>query len=230
MKFLGTEIRAEDPEARAASLSALLELPAPENGEIVLKDCRIAFVSGEVRKLPEKPEGYYVGLDHLAFRSTDLAYSVKRCLERGTPLKNGSEISYNPQIWGPGMDYVNPLFAGSVGTEICQRLDLPEKRMDTVTDGLEHIGIPVRDLSESIRFYERFGFTVGTHVLNHRESDGADIDVAMLVGDGVILETYEFLHMDHEEYKDQPFAALVFRGEQEGRYQGPNGETILVRR
>lgn len=230
MKFLGVEIRAADPGLRAAALSTLLELPEPENEEIVLKDCRIAFVPGETRKLPEKPEGYYVGLDHLAFRSTDLAYSVERCLQRGTALKNGSEVSYNPQIWGPGMNYVNPLFPDSVGTEICQRLDLPGKRMDTVTDGLEHIGIPVRDLASSIRFYEQFGFTVGTRVLNHRESDGADIDVAMLVGDGVILETYEFLHMDHEDYTDQPFAALVFQGEEEVSYKGPNGETILVRR
>ena len=232
MKFKGVRILVQQPKDKATWLSKKLELPlVEEDGNYIvrMKDCDVIFSHTDTPVvIQEGQEGYYVGLAHLALRSTNLKQSVSLCEEKDVELTNGKDISYNPQIWGPGMDYVNPVCGDGYGLEICQRLDLPEKDMTTLTDGLEHIGIPVRNLEESIDWYKGLGFEVGTKVLNHRESDGADIYCAMLVGDGIILETYEFLHMDHEPFTNQAFHSLVFTDATERILEGPNKEIIEV--
>ena len=229
MKFIGVRIIQNDPAKAADRLSQKLNLACRQDGADYVVDvpgCEIRFTKGGIGPAQEAQEGYYVGLQHLAFNSTDLAASVRKCLEHGTELTNGEAISYNPKIWGTGMNYVNPVCPDGYGLEICQRLDLPAAEMSGMTAGMEHIGIPVRNLEESIAWYEQLGFKAGTIVLNHRDSDNADIHCAMLEGDGVILETYEFEHMDHEPFVNQPFHALRFAGEKDAILTGPNGETV----
>ncbi|MBQ6533200.1 MAG: VOC family protein [Solobacterium sp.] len=231
MKFIGVRILSPEPAETAARLSEKLQLPCETAGDdyvVGAPGCEIRFTKGDIAAPQEAQEGYYVGLQHLAFNSTDLPASVKLCLEHGTELTNGEAISYNPKIWGTGMNYVNPVCPDGYGLEICQRLDLPAAPMRGMTCGMEHIGIPVRNLEESIAWYEKLGFKAGSVVLNHRDSDNADIHCAMLEGDGVILETYEFQHMDHEPFANQSFHALRFAGEKDEVLTGPNGEIIEV--
>ena len=234
MIFTGVRIRASKPAFQAQWLAKTLGVTAGQNNDnwyCKAPDCRIELEqSAKEYAVPEAPEGYYVGLAHLAFRSTNLKDSVNKCLTEGTKLANGSVINYNPQIWGTGMDYVNPVCPFGYGLEICQRLDLPEESMTGITKGLEHIGIPCKNLAETIAFYERLGFACRTHVLNHRESDGADIDCAMREGNGVILEIYEFLEMNREPWPDPAFKALVFTGKEAQELSGPNGEIIIIRK
>lgn len=51
--------------------------------------------------------------------------------------------------------------------------------------GIQHIGIPTNDISETIRFYEMLGFTVAHRADNNGEA------VAFLKLHNLIIETYE---------------------------------------
>lgn len=107
------------------------------------------------------------------------------------------------------MDYVNPICPFGFGLEICQRLDLPSTPMTLLTDGLEHIGIPVPEIEQSVEFYQNLGFSKASSAEIHR-ADGKKIYCVMMQGWGVTLELFEFAKMGHEPYHDQPFRALLF--------------------
>lgn len=59
-----------------------------------------------------------------------------------------------------------------------------DKRMDLI-HGLQHIGIPCRDIEETIRFYGRFGMSVAYRTNN----DGQE--VAFLERGTMVIEAYE---------------------------------------
>ena len=121
MKFIGVRILSPQPAETAARLSEKLQLPCEKAGDdyvVGVPGCEIRFTKGNIAAPQEAQEGYYVGLQHLAFNSTDLPASVKLCLEHGTELTNGEAISYNPKIWGTGMNYVNPVCPDDTATWI----------------------------------------------------------------------------------------------------------------
>ncbi len=211
LTLLGGVLTVSAPEDTIHYLKKCLSLPAdiPENGNRVpCPNCDILIQRAEVpAPVQTGAEGYYTGLCHLAFRSGDLKKDISRFTEAGIPLVGGSAISYNPLVWGTGMDYINPECPFGFGMEFCARLDLSDKP-ETVSLG--HIGIPVPNLQESFAWYETLGFTVGSCATIHRDSDGAVILVAMMEGFGTILELYEFTGMDHAPFVNQAFSSLRF--------------------
>ena len=251
MQFAGPLLRLADPAEAGRWFSQALGLSLEGEGSCLTArsgDCRI-FLERDPDPAPAQTaaEGYYTGLAHIALRSTDLPASVRLCTERGARLAGAEQISYNPGIWGTGMDYVNPLCPFGVGMEISQRLDLPAGPMEQATDGLEHIGIPVAQIEESVAWYRSLGFEKASGTEIHRE-DGAQIFCVMMSGYGVILELFEFAGMAHEPMRGQPFAALVFETGAPADWQafcaargipcektaeglaltGPCGETLLL--
>lgn len=214
MTFLGVFINVEEPEKTAAWMSEKLDFPWKNQGSLTVACCgddRIFLHAASSPLIIQKAdEGYYTGLAHIAFVSTDLETSVKLCQAADLPLANHSAISYNPGVWDTGMNYVNPLCPYGFGLEICQRLDLPSAPMTAPARGFEHIGIPVSDIKESIGWYKALGFSCGTCARIHRE-DGKTILCCMMTGHGIILELFEFTGIRHEPFSGQPLAALLFQ-------------------
>ena len=161
--------------------------------------------SGQPLLIQTAAEGYYTGLSHIAFRSSDLNDSIRFLKERRASREHGETISHNP-----GMDYINPVCPFGFGLEISRLTEKPAARMSAPTDGLDHIGIPVPDIKKSVSWYQTLGFSVSSYHETHRDSDNADILCAMVNGCGTTLELYEFSHMEHEPWTNQPFASLLF--------------------
>ena len=249
LNFVGIQLRVQDPEAVSQWLSDTLGIARRSVGpgwKMGWQGCEIHICkSVEAAPFQEAGEGYYTGLAHIALRSSDLRGAVQLCIQKGIVLAGGQEISHNPDIWGPGMDYVNPICPFGFGLEICQRLDLPSTPMTLLTDGLEHIGIPVPEIEQSVEFYQNLGFSKASSAEIHR-ADGKKIYCVMMQGWGVTLELFEFAKMGHEPYHDQPFRALLFESadpeswmkahpqscarDAEGvaQVQGPGGEILMI--
>lgn len=254
--FSGILLRLASPQEAFGWLSeklALKGIPDPDGhaqafthgGRLVL-DCPGCPIYIEASDRPLRiqtaAEGHYTGLSHIAFRSSDLEDSIRMLKARQASLVNGDAVSHNP-----GMDYINPICPFGFGLEISRLTKEPLSPMHTPTDGLDHIGIPVPDIKKSISWYEMLGFSVVSYHETHRDSDNADILCAMMSGCGTTLELYEFAHMEHEPWTDQPFASLLFETKdcealaarlsnecivhkQDGVLvlRGPGGETLTI--
>lgn len=211
LTLLGAVIKVPSPEETLRYLETCLSLPAiftEAGGSVPCPNCNILVERTHIpAPVQIAAEGYYTGLCHLAFRSGDLKRDIAHCTQAGIPLVGGSEISYNPLVWGTGMDYINPECPFGFGMEFCTRLDLPDMP-ETVS--MEHIGIPVPNLQKSVAWYENLGFTVGSNATIHRDFDGAVIHVAMMEGFGTVLELYEFTGMEHAPFENQAFSSLRF--------------------
>lgn len=68
-------------------------------------------------------------------------------------------------------------------------------------NGLQHLGIPVTNLEQSVSFYTRLGFT---RVLTSQVPDPAGtIHVAMMKRDNVIVELYQLAGKELEELRSR---------------------------
>ncbi|HEX5167813.1 MAG TPA: VOC family protein [Cyclobacteriaceae bacterium] len=71
--------------------------------------------------------------------------------------------------------------------------------MDLVINGLQHVGIPVTDISVSVPFYERLGFrNVMTAPF---EIDGEKGQCSMMQRNNFVLELYQMPPKDMEEVR-----------------------------
>lgn len=261
LSFSGVLLRLSRPEDASCWLSDKLALnkthdpagivpgfadgrvPSRERLALSCPGCPIYLeASGRPLRIQTAAEGHYTGLSHIAFRSSDLEGSIRLLKERKASLINGDAISHNP-----GMDYINPFCPFDFGLEISRPTSEPVSPMSTPVNGLDHIGIPVPDIKKSVSWYETLGFSVISYQETHRDSDNADILCAMMSGCGTTLELYEFAHMEHEPWTDQPFASLLFETKdcealaarlsnecivhkQDGMLvlRGPGGETLTI--
>ncbi len=64
-------------------------------------------------------------------------------------------------------------------------------------NGLQHIGIPVSDLEETITFYKSLGFNID--LKTEIEEDGNKIQVAFMENNNLVLEFYQ---MEGEDLKE----------------------------
>lgn len=75
--------------------------------------------------------------------------------------------------------------------------------------GLEHVGVPTKDLAKTIAFYESIGFAV---ILRTATPDG--VPVAFLQLGNVVIETYESAEPGGQARRHRPF------GPEGARYRG----------
>lgn len=67
--------------------------------------------------------------------------------------------------------------------------------------GLQHIGLPIRNIEQSKAFYERLGFT---EVMARALPQGnSAIQVSMMEHDGLVLELYQLTGAELEEIKQR---------------------------
>lgn len=212
LKLIGALLRSPDPAALRTFLAQFArQTDAVENSyHLRCPGCDLWIEKGTYTPVPEAPEEYYTGLAHLAFRRQDLVGATKRLQMANIPIVQGNHIPFNPKVWGTGMCYVNPVCDFGFGLELCQRLDLPDTDKFT---GIDHIGIPVADMAESLAFYKALGFAVASDVNILRAADGAIIHNVMAAGYGTVLELYEFALPSHKPIQNGAFAALRFRAE-----------------
>lgn len=169
--------------------------------------------------LQEADEGHYTGLAHIAFATGNIQHTVESCQAAGIPLAGGETISYNPGIWGTGMNYINPRWDYAVQLEISQRIDLPAyDHPESLISGLEHVGLPVADMAAAIEFYRLLGFQQMTATTINR-ADGALIFCTMMSLGELTIELFEFANRQHKPYTGQPFAALLFTTDDISRLQ-----------
>jgi len=68
-------------------------------------------------------------------------------------------------------------------------------------NGLQHLGIPVTNLEQSVTFYTKLGFT---RILTSKVPDPAGaIHVAMMKRDNVIVELYQLVGKELEELRSR---------------------------
>jgi catechol 2,3-dioxygenase-like lactoylglutathione lyase family enzyme len=67
--------------------------------------------------------------------------------------------------------------------------------------GLQHLGIPVTDLSRTIDFYTRLGFN-NIH-RNHVDEPGGRVEVAFMEQRGAVIEFYQVTETEREEIRSR---------------------------
>lgn len=137
--------------------------------------------------------GDYGHYEHIALETPDINAALRYCKSRGFCLetRNG-EAFYNPKVWKTGMNYFNILTPFGIKLEVAQRLDreyIPSE--EKLIIGLEHAGIEVSNIENSVSLYLEKGFQPGYPMVVN-ETDSGNVKCEMLLLDDVMIELYEF--------------------------------------
>lgn len=146
-KVYGTTLTSNTGETRVAFLQlhdATLELYQP--------------FGVELDELKTRSHGH---IDHFAIDVLNVDRALEEVMARGARL-DGSTPN-GPQLlatfWSRGVRYANLSGPDGARVELVERLDADRSRRRANIGGWAHIGIPVRDIETSRRFYGEFGFS-----------------------------------------------------------------------
>lgn len=174
----------------------------------------------------------FAGYEHIALETTDIQQALEYCKKRGMQLEtDDGKAFFNPQIWGTGMNYFNIITRFGIKIEVSQRLDrsMPVYA-DCLIGGLEHLGIEVSDLQESISYYLQNGAREGADIVENFTENGP-VRCTMLQLDDIMIELYQFIEKtDYQINDNNCICGLILQNKEVlSPYQqiGPDGERIL---
>lgn len=200
--------------------------------EISNGNCRLLITTRYRKKKKYPYNTNFAGYEHIALETADIQKALEYCHTKGMKLEtNGGKAFYNPRIWGTGMNYFNIITEFGIKVEISQRLDRnAPASSDRLIGGLEHLGIEVSDLQESVSYYLRNGARRGSDIVENFTENGP-VRCTMLQLDDIMIELYQFIEKtDYQNNDNNCICGLVLQNKAViSPYQqtGPDGERVL---
>lgn len=194
--------------------------------ELVNGNCRLRLLRRNGHKRYEKlPGTTNVGMEHIALETADIQEVLTYCRRKNIPLDtDAGKPYYNPCVWGTGMYYFNIPTDFGVKIEVAQRLDRTAAPFPTPIFGLEHFGVQVASMEESLLYYRQIGFQQAYPTVEILKEDR--ILCTMVEAEGFTVELFEFKDAKNcVPFQNEPIYGLSLEHSAGKREQfGPNGE------
>ena len=155
-----------------------------KNGNCLLEICAMETVLSE--------EGFYEGFAHIALDSSDIYAALQYCQKEKLSLElEGEDIFLNPRVYGEGAYYFNIISPFGIVFEISQRKDYAGEVRKPVIAGINHMGLQVTDIHQTLQDYQEEGYKSEFEIVVNEDSTGNAVQVIMMKKDNIVVEIFQ---------------------------------------
>lgn len=169
-----------------------IEIRFLRNGNMTLE--LYQFPAGDILdEIKARGNGH---IDHIALDAQDILCALQSCKAKGLELETQKGSYFEiPECWEKGTKYFHAIGPNGDRVEFAEHTGKKAARLKNV-EGWAHLGIPVTNIQQSQKFYEKLGFNAVMQCHLGGEKEEERIYITMMQLGDFTIELYQLLPKD----------------------------------